>query len=174
MKRLSVIAVTVLCVVGLAGCSAYQKAQTAYNIIESIVSVAEADLPSLQATGLFSASEGAVVGEYLQLVGNLNDQYRSCITNAQNTMLKNSGKFVACLNVFSVGLADPKELAALRVLSPKAQKQVQLYVTAVQIGVNAAVAALGGQQAQAPVVTAAPTTAELHSFAEHVGVRGGL
>lgn len=163
-----------LSVFSMAGCTGYQKAQSAYNVIENIVTVATADLPSLQATGLFSPQEAAVVGSYLQLTGNLNNQYEACITNAQNAMLKTAGKFVACLNVFSTGLADPKELAALRVLSPKAQKQVQLYVTAFQVGINAAVAALGGLQAQAPVVTAAPTVAELHQFASHVGYKGGF
>lgn len=174
MKKYLAVFLAPLLVFGMAGCSSYQKAQSAYTVIESIVGVATADLPSLQATGLFSAQEAAVAGGYLQLVGNLNTQYEACITNAQNAMLKTAGKFVACLNVFSTGLADPKEMAALRILSPKAQKQVQLYVTAFQVGLNAAVAALGGQQAQAPVVTTAPTTAELHQFAAHVGYRGGF
>lgn len=165
----SIFAVAVLFVsFALAGCSGFQKAQAVYNVINSIVAVAEADLPSLQATGVFSASDGAVADGYLQIVRNLNGQYGSCITNAQNTMLKTNGKFLACLNIFSAGLADPKELAALRVMNAKAQKQTQLWITAFQLGVNSVIAVFGGQQEPAPVVAASPTTAELHEFEARV------
>lgn len=163
-----------LLAVSLSGCSNYTKAQKAYNVVEAIISVVEADLPSLQAAGVFSPAEATVVGGYANLAGHLADQYESCITNAQNTMIATSGKFLDCLNVFSAGLADPKELASLRVLNPKAQKQVQLWVTAVQVGINATIAVLGGQQT-APVAISAslPTTAELHEFGARCGYQGG-
>lgn len=167
IKSISVVAI-LLVSFSLAGCSGFQKAQAVYNVINGIVAVAEADLPSLQATGVFSATEGSVADGYLQIVRSLNGQYGSCITNAQNTKLATNGKFLACLNIFSAGLADPKELAALRVMNPKAQKQTQLWITAFQLGVNSVVAAMGGQQSPAPVVAASPTTAELHAFEARV------
>lgn len=135
-----------------AGCNAYQTAQKAHDVVAAVVAVAQADLPSLTATGVFSASESAAVTSYLNLTVNLNEQYQTCLANAQNTIFDKKGKFLACLQVFAQGLSDPKELAQLRVMNPKAQQQVQLWITAASIGVSSVVAALGGQSQPAPQV----------------------
>lgn len=159
----------------LSGCSGFQKAQAAYNVVAGIVGVAQADMPALQAAGVVSPAEAAAISGYLQLAFNLNEQYQSCIVNAQNTTLKTAGKFVDCLAVFSAGLSDPAELAGLRVMNPKAQMKAQLYVVAIQTGINAAVAALGGQQTQAPVISPMPVhVVELRELARRIGYEGGL
>src|SRR5579864_9799799 len=136
------LALTLAIAVALSGCSSYSKAVTAYNVIAAIVGVAQADLPALQAAGVISPAEAPVVGGYVALVGSLNAQYKSCIDNAQSTKLKNASKFLLCASAFDVGLSDPKELAQLRVLNPKAASRVQLWATAVQIGLNSAIGAL--------------------------------
>ena len=171
---ISLSALLLLISFGTAGCTGYQKAQTAYNVVEGIFAVAQADLPSLQAAGVFSPQEATVINAYVSLGQTLTGQYESCITNAQNTMLKTSGKFLSCLTIFSSGLVDPKELAALRVLNPKAQHNVQLWITAAQIGINSVIAALGGQQSAPVAIAPAPTSAELRVFEQRVRFAAGL
>lgn len=164
--RKAALAAVVLVCFSVAGCNAYSTAQKAHEIVAAVVAVAQADLPSLQATGVFSSTEAAAVTGYLNLATNLNGQYQTCINNANNTMLGKTGKFVACLQTFGAGLADPKELAGLRVMNPKAQQQVQLWITAASIGVSSVVAALGGQAQPAPqVAEAQPDGMELQAFA---------
>lgn len=159
--------------IGLTGCNAYQTAQRAHDIVGAVVAVAQADLPSLKATGVFNTSEGQAVSGYLTVATNLNGQYETCITNAQNTtsakLIGGSSKFLACLSTFAGGLSDPKELAALRVMSPKAQQQAQLWVTAASIGISSVIAALGGQAAPEPQVIAVPIQGpQLEAFARRV------
>lgn len=165
------IAAVVLVCFGLGACNAYQTAQRAQSVVAAVIAVAQADLPSLQATGVFSSSEGQAVTNYLTLATNLNGQYATCLSNANNTTLNKKTKFLACLSTFAAGLDDPKELAALRIMSPKAQQQVQLWVTAASVGVNSVIAALGGQAAPAPQVAEIPTSAkDLTVVAERIGV----
>jgi len=140
----------------MTACNAYQTAETAYHVIDAIAGVVEADLPSLQAAGPFSPQEGQVISGYLSLVKRLNDQYGSCVANVQSAMLSTKGKYLACANVFSAGLLDPNELAQLRVISPRAQQKVQLWVTAFQIGLNTTITALGGKTEPPPVVSSVP------------------
>lgn len=164
--RKAALAAVVLVCFSVAGCNAYSTAQKAHDIVGAVVAVAQADLPSLQATGVFTSTEAATVGGYLTLTTNLNGQYETCITNANAAMLGKTGKFLGCLNTFATGLADPKELAGLRVMNPKAQQQVQLWITAASIGVSSVVAALGGQSQSAPqVAEAQPDGMELRAFA---------
>lgn len=172
MKKLSIVGVAVLVAFSMAACSAYQKAETAYKVIAIIVSLAQADLPAFQATGVISVAESQAVSSYLGAVANLNGQYSTCIDNAENATLSTKAKFLACANIFTSGLLNAKELEGLRILNPKAQHQVQLWVSAVQLGLNSTVIALGGAVEPAPVVGSAPTTAELHSFEKRV--RNGL
>lgn len=150
-RKAALAAVVAVCF-SFAGCNAYQTAQKAHDIVAAVVAVAQADLPSLTQTGVFSASESAAVTGYLNLATNLNGQYETCITNANNTTLNKKSKFVACLDTFAAGLSDPKELASLRIMNPKAQQQVQLWITAASVGVSSVIAALGGQAPAAPQV----------------------
>lgn len=143
----------------IVGCNAYQTAQKAHDIVAAVVAVAQADLPSLTQTGVFSASESAAVTGYLNLAVNLNGQYATCLSNANNSTLNKKSKFLGCLDAFAAGLSDPKELASLRIMNPKAQQQVQLWVTAASVGVSSVIAALGGQAPAAPQVTQLPPAA---------------
>lgn len=150
----------------LGACNAYQTAARAHDVVAAVIAVAQADLPSLQATGVFSPVEGGTVTNYLNVATNLNGQYATCLANANNTMLNKTSKFLGCLSTFAAGLANPQELALLHVMSPKAQQQVQLWVTAASVGVSSVIAALGGQAAPAPQVAELQTTkAELDAFA---------
>lgn len=163
------VAMLIFCV-ALTGCNAYATAQRAHDIVGAVVAIAQADLPSLESTGVFSASEAQAVSGYLTLATNLNGQYETCVNNAQNTMLKTSGKFLACLSTFAGGLNDQKELAALRVMSPKAQEQMQLWITAASVGVSSVIAALGGQAPAAPqVAQVGSSNAEIRALAARVG-----
>ena len=152
------LAVAVMVCLGLAGCNAYQTAQKAHDIVAAAVAVAQADLPSLQGAGVFSVSEAQTVTAYLTLATNLNNQYETCLTNANNTTLNKKSKFLGCLTTFSADLSDPKELASLRVMNPKAQQQVQLWITTVSVGISSVIAALGGQAEPSPQVVAGPVT----------------
>lgn len=171
-----VLALTIMLAVG--GCNAYQKAEAAYHVIESILNLAKAEVPTLQTAGIYSAQDSALAMKYISFVGTLNDQYGTCVTNAQNAMLSKKGKFLACLTAFVGGLADPNELAALRIMNPSAQKRIQLYVVAFQTGLNIAITSLGGKQTP-PAATGlvAPTVAETHEFElqvrEQLTIRGG-
>jgi hypothetical protein len=160
VMRMLAVCVLILAAVGLSACNAYQTAQRAQSVVAAVIAVAQADLPSLQATGVFSTSEAPAVTNYLNLATNLNGQYATCLSNANNTMLNKTSKFLACLSTFAAGLADPKELATLRVMNPKAQQQVQLWITAASVGVSSVIAALGGQAAPAPQVAANAVTSD--------------
>jgi hypothetical protein len=168
-RQQAILALLLSSVLVSSGCNSYQKAETAYNVIKGIVQVAEADLPSLQAAGIVTANDAATISHYLTTASLLDEQYGSCIDNAQSTKLKTAGKFLACLNIFATGLSDPKELLGLRIMSASAQKRVQLYIVAVQIALNASVTALGGQTAPPPTITpATPTTSELNDLRSRV------
>lgn len=163
MKK-QLLALLLVPVLLISGCSSYQKAQTAYNVVEGILNVAKAELPALP----LAPGEVVVVSGYIGLAGELNDQYLACINNAQNTMIPTKGKFLDCLGIFAAGLNDPKELAQLRVLSPTAQHRAQIVATALTVGVNATIVALGGQGSNPPVIGNPPTAAELQEFKEKV------
>lgn len=152
VRRAALAAVVAVCF-SIAGCNAYQTAQKAHDIVGAVVAVAQADLPSLQATGVFNAAEAAAVTNYLNLTVTLNGQYQTCITSENSATLGKKGKFVTCLDTFAQGLSDPKELAQLRVMRPGAQQQVQLWITAASIGVSSVVAALGGAPVASPQVS---------------------
>jgi hypothetical protein len=170
VARVVLFTALIFTMVATVACNAYQTAERAHDVVAAVIAVAQADLPSLQATGVFSASEGQAVTNYLTLATNLNGQYGTCLTNANNTTINKKSKFLGCLTTFAAGLSDPKELALLRVMSPKAQQQVQLWVTAASVGISSVIAALGGQAAPAPqVAEVQPDKQSLESFAERIG-----
>ncbi|HTU32373.1 MAG TPA: hypothetical protein VMF66_01065 [Candidatus Acidoferrum sp.] len=145
VRKAALAAVVAVCF-SIAGCNAYQTAQRAHDVVAAVVAVAQADLPSLEQTGIFSSADGAAVTSYLNLATNLDGQYQTCINTANSgTSLTKKGKFLGCLDTFATGLSNPQELAQLRVMSPKAQQEVQLWVTAASVGVSSVIAALGGQ-----------------------------
>lgn len=164
MRVLGTLLVT-FAVLTMAACNAYETAARAHDVVAAVIAVAQADLPSLQATGVFSAAEDQAVTSYLTLATNLNGQYATCLANANNMTINKKSKFLGCLNTFAAGLADPKELAVLRVMSPNAQQQVQLWVTAASVGVSSVITALGGQAEAPPQVAQMPTLkSDLEAF----------
>lgn len=157
MKRISVIAVAILAVVSLAGCSALEKAQTAANVIGAILAVAQAEIPAVPPADQAGYSGFVTLGQALD------SQLQACIV-AANAGVTKSGKFLACFNGFAAGLASPAEQAQLRLLNDKTRAKVQLYLVGVIAGVNVAVQSFGGTKLQAPVIGPAPASADLRAL----------
>lgn len=156
---------------GLIGCSEYKDAVGAVNVIGQIVTIAENDLPALTTTGTFNPTEAISVQNYLQLVGTLNTQTGACLT-AAGTSAK-AAAISACFSTFSAGLSSPTELALLRVLNPKAQAKVQLWVTAVILAVNSILGAVGSPPAVAPTITAEqPDMRDLAALRTRLAIAG--
>lgn len=174
LERLFVMLLAIVIVLAMGGCSGFQIASGVHTAIADGVSLAQNELPGLEAVGVVSASEVPAVSGYVALTQGLNGQFESCITNANQTALKTNAKFVACLNIFAVGLTDPKELASLRVLNPKAQARLQLWSGFFVGSINFAITQLGGMTNPVPVISSAPaTSAELLDFAQRAGVAYG-
>lgn len=165
--KLSLLAAAFLAL-SITGCNAYNDAVTATNTIGTIVTVAEAAVPNFQATGVFSASEAAAITGYLGAVGTLNAQTQTCVGQAQTAGGKKAA-FLGCFNTFASALASPAELAQLRILNPNAQKQVQIWVTAISLTVNVILKEVGGTQMTAPTVSAyQPTDQDIQNLRARV------
>jgi hypothetical protein len=155
---------------GLMGCNPYSTANDTALVIGQIVSLAQADLPSLAATGVFSSSEQTTASNYLAALQAADSQASTCVASA-HTAGNKKGAFLTCFNTFAAALQSPAELALLRVLNPKAQAKVQLWVTAVTLALNGALDALGAQQATTPQIAAAgPSSADLFVLRERLGL----
>jgi hypothetical protein len=157
----------------LSGCTSDQQikvANTVYTVVEAVVTTAQQDLPALVAAGIFTPAEQPIVNGYLTILGSLNDQYQACLATAQTKL----SKVLVCAQGFTTALNSSAVLSELRVLNPKAQSKVQLYIAAVQIALNVALVALGTPAAQPPVLTQSATKAELHEFAVHIGYGRGF
>jgi hypothetical protein len=161
--RLGAVLTAALLCLGLTGCDSYSKADTAYAVVNGVVTVTLTDLPYLQQAGIIAAGDAIVLNSFLTVTSTLDNQYKACIDNAHASGAKTSGKFLDCLGIFAKGVLDPEELKLLRVMSPKAQQRAQLIVTATVIGINATMQALGGQQIATPVVTTARADGAIRS-----------
>lgn len=158
----------------MSGCDGFKVSQGVHGAVASGLILAQDELPSLQATGIVSATEATVITGYLNLATGLNAQFDSCYTNANQTAVKSNAKFLACLNIFSAGLNDPKELAQLRILNPKAAGKVQLWSGFVVGSINLAITQLGGMTEPVPsIAPSAATSAELNDFARRAGAAYG-
>lgn len=159
MKKLASLVCIAILSFQLGGCTAnYQSAQTAYTVIETVLTTAQAELPLLVSTGAISQSDSTAIGAYVSLAITFNGNYETCITNAQNATLSTSSKFVDCLGVFATSISAPSTLATLRVVSAKGQSKAQAIVAAVVGGINIGLAAFKAANVAVPVV--APATAE--------------
>lgn len=173
LDRLFVLLIAV-CILLLTGCDGFKVSQGVHAGVASGIVLAQDELPGLEATNIVSAIEATVITGYLNLATTLNAQFDSCYTNANQTAVKSNAKFLACLNIFSVGLNDPKELAQLRILNPKASAKVQLWSGFIVGSINLAITQLGGMVTPAPVIApTSPTSAELNDFAKRAGVAYG-
>lgn len=162
MRKLLSIALALCLVPALTGCSAQQKAQGVYDVIEGIVIVAQAEAPNVP------VEDQAIYNGLVAFAGSLADQLKVCIDAP-------GAKFLTCFQSFANGLNSPTELAQLRILSPKSQHKVQIYVSAIVAGVNAGLTYFGGKKSVAPVISPAPASqAELRELADQIGYQGAL
>lgn len=155
---------------GLAGCSAYTTASNTVTVMGQIVEIAEMDLPSLQQTGIFSATEAAAVRSYLQTAADADQIAGTCVASAHAAGDKKAA-FLACFNTFSSAALSPSVLASLHVLNPAAQQKVQVWVTAVTLALNTVLAEVGAQPQAMPAIAPAPaSSAELFMLQERLGL----
>src|SRR5579864_4021966 len=117
----------------LSACNGYDTAVKASNVIAAILQVAQAEV------SVVPAADQVAYANFVTLGITLQTQLQTCIESADSGMSK-SGKYLACFNGFATGLSSPAELTQLHLLSPDVQKKVQLYLAAITVGVNTAVA----------------------------------
>ena len=163
----------------LSGCSVntYQKATLAYEIIDAVLNIGAATVPTLASSGKISAQESQVLSAQFVTLGNLNDGYKACIDNVVQTKLPNATKYLVCANGFISGLNNPQGATALRYFSPQAIDEYNLVVTAVSKGLSALVLSLGGMAPPPPTVVQGGTgvkAADLRELAKQVGYAGSF
>jgi hypothetical protein len=163
-RRLAAVGSVMVLLLMATGCNATTTAQNFANVITGILNIAKADVPAIP------PADGAIVAQWTTLGTTLDGQLQTCITSATAAGGKKAA-FLACFNTFAAGIASPAELAQLRVLSAGSQSKAQLWVTAIVLGVNAALTSFGGTAAQTPTVAAALTSHDdLVALARRVGV----
>ena len=153
------------CIV-LLGCS-FATAQTTVNIIGSVIAIAQADLPSLEATGIIPLPDQLAVNAILALASALDKQAATCITQDQAAGNLKSA-FAACFETFASSFASSSELAALHILSPSAQKQTQIWVAAIQTALFSVIVAFGGTVPLAAASNNVITSPEYKAFEARV------
>ena len=162
-QRLASVSFMLLLLMAL-GCNATKTAQDFANVIAGILNIAKAEIPALP------PADAAIVAQWTTLGTTLDAQLQTCITNATAAGGKKAA-FLACFSTFAAGIASPAELAELRVLSAGSQSKVQLWVTAIILGVNAALTSFGGTPAATPQVAVLPASHEdLAQLARQVGL----
>jgi hypothetical protein len=162
VKRLF-LAIPVLLAFALCGCSAFNDTLNGLNVVGQIVAVAQADLPALQAAGTFSAADETAAQNWLSGVASIQAQAVSCVNTIGSKGAKSA--FAGCVTAIGTGLLSPTEMAQLRILSPKAQKQVTIWVTAVVLATNAVAAIVNAAPTVTPAIVLPPaSTQELNEF----------
>jgi hypothetical protein len=172
MKRAGIFAVIVLAGFGLCGCNEQQKVLTGLSIAGQVLTIAQDDLPALQAAGTLTPADTIAVNDWINGGQTLLSQATTCVTGLGTTA---KGTAIAvCVNTFGQGLLAPAEMQDLRIVSAQAQKKVTLYVTAFILAANAAGIIVNAIQIQTPVVgstpTPGPSTEELREFRIHAGI----
>ncbi len=150
-RRLAALSGITVLVVLFAGCNPAITAQDFANVIAGILNIAKAEVPALP------ADDAAIVAQWTTLGTTLEGQLQTCINSATTAGGKKAA-FLACFSAFAGGIVNPSELAQLRILTSGSQAKVQLWVTAIILGVNAALTALGGTPAATPQVAAQPSS----------------
>lgn len=171
MKRIRLIAVAVLAL-GMGGCKQQPAVVSALKIVQQVISLAQADLPALQIVGTLNAADETAVQGWLSAASTIVGQGQTCVNG-----LGNGGTTAAlanCVNTIGTGLLSPAEMAQLRIISPKAQHSVAIYVTAVVLGVNAVAQIVQATQTATPTVGGASaenvSPDELRTFALRAGI----
>lgn len=150
-QRLAAVGSFVILLLPAVGCNATTAAQDFANVITGILNIAKAEIPALP------PADGAIVAQWTTLGTTLDGQLQTCIASATAAGGKKAA-FLGCFNTFAAGIASPAELAQLHVLSAASQSKVQLWVTAIVLGVNAALTSFGGTAAATPQIAAEPAS----------------
>jgi hypothetical protein len=166
--RNSAVAITLCLSMIPTGCNAtdYQKAKNATAIINAIFVLAKTDLPALETTGIIPLPVQPIVAAFLDLGIGAIASTNTCLDAGQATP-NNASVFLACYMAFSAQIKNSPELAALKILSPTAMAQVEIWIAALDTAVTSIVLALGGT---APVITA-PATTTLRASAIFVDIK---
>src|ERR1700690_1651523 len=169
MKKLKILMIVPLLAfcLNLSGCSAYNDTLAGLNTLGQIITVAEADIPTLEAAGTFSAADAAAAQSWLQGLGAIQSQSVACVNTVGSKGAKAS--FAVCVTEFGIGLLSPTEMADLRLLSPSAQKQATIWVTALVLAANAVSVIVNATPVVAPVVGTSPSAQDLRDFGTHAG-----
>jgi hypothetical protein len=153
----------------VAGCNTYQAALNAVNTAGQIFTIAQQDLPALEASGVIPAKDVPAVTGWLNAGIALQGQAKTCVTAAGTSGTK--AALGNCLFVFANGLVSPTELANLRLLDKNTQQKVELWATAAVLAADGYCVIEGCTQASPPVITqAAPTAEELHNLRVEAGI----
>jgi hypothetical protein len=160
---------------GIAGCSAYNDTLQALNVVGQVITLAQADIPSLEASGVITTPSGTAAGNWLAGASALQQQAVTCVTNAGSKGAKST--FATCVTALGLGLISPAEMADLRIVDAKSQHQITIYVTAVILAANAVSVIVNATATSVPPVgstttapSTAPTAAELQGIARRAGI----
>lgn len=133
------------CLLLLVGCSdPYGACEKAAADIGTGIGGGMKTVDQLRVSGLISAAEETNVLGYLKFVNDANGAFGLCAQSAHTAGSK-AGAYTACANVFQTTLANPAELALIKVGNPQAQQEVQTVVNGVNTGITAVMTALGGK-----------------------------
>lgn len=165
MKRIEMV-LFLIAVLVLPGCNPSTVAQDASNVIGAVLTIAQAETPAIP------AQDQAVYNSFLTLGQTLQVQLSTCIASSGAA----KSKFLACFNAFASGLTSPAELAQLRIMSAGSQSKVQLYATAIIVGINVAIKSFGGTAASTPAISGsgAPSVADLRELAVQANIPSNL
>lgn len=163
MKR-AILGIALFAAIGVTGCDKTASVQAALTVAGQVVTLAQADLPALVAAGTLTAADATAAGNWLSGASTFISQGNACVGSSGGTL----AKIQACVNTIGTGLLSPAEMADLRIISPKAEQKVALYVTAVILAVNGAATIVNAVQTTAPAVgntpIVAPSAQELDQF----------
>lgn len=140
----------------LTSCNATQIATDTSNALSAILSIAAAETPQIP------TQDQQIYSGFVALGQSLNAQLNTCI----QTVGKKAVKLLSCFNTFATGLNTPAEMTQLRLLSPKTQNRVQLYLTAAIVAINVALKFYSGPPATpATVAMTQPSEQDLRELA---------
>lgn len=99
---------------------------------------------ALRVAGLISVQEETNILGYLKFANDANGAFGNCAQQAHNAGSK-GGAYTACAQAFQTTLANPAELALIKVTNANAQAQVQVIADGIVTGISTLVASLGGK-----------------------------
>lgn len=165
----TILPLVLLLVIPLCGCSVYKYANNTVNVIGQIISIAQADLPGLESSGVIATADAPAITNWLNGLATLDSQAKTCVATAGTSGTK--AALTSCITTFAEGLLNPTELATLRVLSPKSQQKVELYATAITLGLNAYCDIEGCASITPPAISSTPASAQdIQAIRDRIGL----